>query len=141
MPYHTVADVQSLMRAGEITIGAGTKPNTTTVETWIEEVEALVNARLSRRYAVPVTGTESVKLLRAICAAITAARVWGVAQSTTVADRTYQDVLVRDAAHTLRNIDLGRVVLTDATPSTGGAASDITAADPPEALFTRDQSF
>ena len=68
MPYTTVEKVKSLFRDIEIEATTGTPANDTVVTTeevdeMISEVDAEIDAKLSDHYEVPITGTESLKII------------------------------------------------------------------------------
>lgn len=66
--YAAVADVQTLLNTASgtgLTIGAASVPTTTQVEGFLDQVAADVNAALAAiGYAVPVTGTNDLYLLK-----------------------------------------------------------------------------
>lgn len=64
MAYATNSDVASLFR--DITFDANTAVTDSEVDSIIEEVEAEINALLYDHYVVPITGTESLKIMKTI---------------------------------------------------------------------------
>lgn len=58
-----------------ITFGPTTNPTAETVERWIEEADALINAKVGLRYRTPVTDPNDLIVLRQISILLVAARV------------------------------------------------------------------
>ena len=79
MPYCTVDDIQALIPVNLWDHdGSDPRPSVTDVERWIVEVDHEIDARLGARYATPISGPESLELIRSISARLVAPRVWGV---------------------------------------------------------------
>jgi len=65
MAYTTETRVKAWFRDLEID-AANTDVTTAALAEWIEEVEAEIDAKLSNYYVTPITGTESLKIVRKI---------------------------------------------------------------------------
>ena len=79
MPYCTTANIQALIPRNLWDSEASEPiPSVTDVETWIAEVDREIDAALAARYGTPITGPESLELIRSISARLVAARVWAV---------------------------------------------------------------
>lgn len=71
MAYATVDQIRSMFRQIKISAATGDDSTETVVTTedvdeFIEEVESELNAKLSLYYITPITGTESLKIMRRI---------------------------------------------------------------------------
>jgi len=67
MPYASVSDVQAL--APHVPLNAQSKPSLTDVQRWIDETETLVDSVLRTvGWQTPITGSESLKIVRRIVA-------------------------------------------------------------------------
>lgn len=66
MPYAVIADINANLK--DITFSGSTDPTQTEVETWITDYSNLIDAKISNRYTVPVTGNADAEaLLKRIC--------------------------------------------------------------------------
>ncbi len=136
--YHTLSDVQSRLPSSIATIDAVSEPNASQVTAWMDEVEAFVEGQLAIRYQVPITGTQSILIVRDICADLTAYRVWQFkAMGIDDAEfRNQAEVLRTRAMEKLKSLLEGNMVLPDQPE----VASAITPEGSfPEAIFERDK--
>jgi len=134
--YHSLSDVQSRLPSSIATIDALTEPNTEQVTTWMDQVEAFVDGQLATRYQVPITGSQSVLIVRDICADLTAYRVWQF-KAMGIDDpefRNQAEVLRTRATEKLQAILEGTLILPD-QPETSTMPSGTF----PEPIFERDK--
>ncbi|MCS7225334.1 MAG: DUF1320 domain-containing protein [Armatimonadetes bacterium] len=113
--YHTLDDVQARLPGPMKEISPASDPSDTTVITWMDEVETYVLTELSARYPLPITGPESLRVLRSLCSDLTAARVWRhrtVGTSDPFPPR-YADLLEQNAKKLLEALRDGTVRLPD----------------------------
>jgi len=73
MAYCIVSDVQSMFK--NITFAATDAITDTEVSNWIDEESAILDSLLRARYNIPLTGTNSLEVLKKVCAFIVAGRV------------------------------------------------------------------
>jgi len=120
MAYCTTTQVAATFR--KLTIGASTNVTTTEVTEWIEEADAEIDGRIGVKYDTPVTGAESLKILRPISIALVVPRV-RAALANHEAPATAKDqkaftpavLTVSEANKKLDMICEGRLLLSDAT--------------------------
>jgi len=136
--YHTLSDVQSRLPSSIATIDAVSEPNASQVTAWMDEVEAFVEGQLAIRYQVPITGTQSILIVRDICADLTAYRVWQFkAMGIDDAEfRNQAEVLRTRAMEKLKSLLEGNMVLPD-QPEVASATTP--EGSFPEAIFERDK--
>lgn len=107
-----------------ITFSASTAVTSTQVERFIEEADAEIDAKVGLKYVTPVTGTESLKVLRSISIAIVASRVRAILEVKTADSRTEQAVRGGDPAKVAREkldqIVKGTLLLSDASLRSSG---------------------
>ena len=135
--YHSLSDVQSRLPSSIATIDALTEPNTQQVTAWMDEVEAFVDGQLATCYQVPITGSQSILIVRDICADLTAYRVWQF-KAMGIDDpefRNQAEVLRQRAMEKLQAILDGTLILPDQPE----AASTMPAGAFPEPIFERDK--
>jgi phage gp36-like protein len=136
--YHSLSDVQSRLPSSIATIDAVSEPNTTQVTAWMDEVEAFVEGQLATRYQVPITGSQSLLIVRDICADLTAYRVWQF-KAMGVDDpefRNQAEVLRQRAMEKLQALLEGTMVLPDQAEA---PSSSTPAGTFPEPIFERDR--
>ena len=136
--YHSIPDVQSRLPSSIATIDALTEPNADQVTAWMDETEAFVDGQLATRYQVPITGSQSLLIVRDICADLTAYRVWQF-KAMGVDDpefRNQAEVLRQRAMEKLQAILQGTMVLPD-QPTT--KSSSTPAGTFPAPIFERDR--
>lgn len=68
----------------DISFTSSTPVSDTQVDDFISRVEAMVNAKVGQRYETPVTGTESVKILREIVVNLVADKVRDIVEVKSV---------------------------------------------------------
>jgi hypothetical protein len=88
--------------------------------------EAIVEVKLAHRYAIPITGTRSVEVVKSICTDLVAGDVLLTLRQEEVArefsERYARGVLIDPAEALLNSLVSGEVLLDDATTSTEDAA-------------------
>jgi len=136
--YHDLSDVQSRLPSSIATIDALSEPNAAQVISWMEEVEAFVEGQLATRYQVPITGSQSILIVRDICADLTAYRVWQFkAMGVDDAEfRNQAEVLRTRAMEKLKALLEGTMVLPDQPETQTG---DRGLGTFPEPIFERDR--
>jgi phage gp36-like protein len=136
--YHSLSDVQSRLPSSIATIDALTEPNADQVTAWMNETEAFVDGQLATRYQVPITGTQSLLIVRDICADLTAYRVWQF-KAMGVDDpefRNQAEVLRQRAMEKLQALLEGKLILPD-QPTTKSSSTPVGTF--PEPIFERDR--
>lgn len=126
MPYCEAADVQAEFRGLEI--GEGTVISSAKMDEFISQASQEIDARLAIKYRVPITGTESLKVLKQIAVWLVASRVRQILELKMQSPNTGQDIqsrgLRKDALAMLDDIITGRLLLSDAImPNAGGIQS------------------
>lgn len=127
MAYCTDDEVSSEFK--DIVFSATSPVTDTEVTEFVSQASAEIDSIISNRYTTPVTGTESLKVLKQICIWLVKARIVGVLRIKNVSDKSDQDVgslnYRKEALDRLKNIAIGKEILTDAPRSntTGGLTS------------------
>ncbi|MFW6074935.1 MAG: hypothetical protein ACOC9Y_05020 [Chloroflexota bacterium] len=89
------------------------------VDDYISQTEHIVNQRIRSRYEIPVTDETGVSLLRYIASRLTAATVWRVLQSSSMAGESEKAIeWERQAEKLLDRIMAGEIALGDAETTT-----------------------
>jgi len=137
--YHNLSDVQSRLPSAIATIDALSEPSAEQVTAWMEEVEAFVEGQLATRYQVPITGSQSILIVRDICADLTAYRVWQFkAMGVDDAEfRNQAEVLRQRAMEKLQALLEGTMVLPDQPETQTG---DRGLGTFPQPIFERDRT-
>jgi hypothetical protein len=94
------------------------------VDEFISQEDAYINGIVGRKYETPVTGSDSLKILKTISVQLVAARVKRILAVKTGIAETDQDSSTNLQAMALKKLDeiaLGKLLLSDATL---GRASD-----------------
>jgi hypothetical protein len=73
LAYCTNVEVASNFR--NLTFGATTKLTDTEVDAWIAEADAEIDGRIGVKYVTPVTGAQSLLIIKSICTALVSDRV------------------------------------------------------------------
>jgi hypothetical protein len=136
--YHSLSDVQSRLPSSIATIDALTEPNADQVTAWMDEVEAFVEGQLATRYQVPIVGSQSLLIVRDICADLTAYRVWQF-KAMGIDDpefRNQAEVLRQRAMEKLQALLEGKLILPD-QPTTKSSSTPVGTF--PEPIFERDK--
>ncbi|MCS7187449.1 MAG: DUF1320 family protein [Armatimonadota bacterium] len=113
--YITIDDVRSRLPSNIAEITMSSEPNISQVNGWIDEVEAEVDGILSTRYQTPITATQSLRIVKSICADIVAARVWRM-KAAGINDEVqlrYADTLEKGARDRLNQLANGTMSLPD----------------------------
>ncbi len=121
MAYATASDIASEFKG--IVFNATSSVTATEVTAFIEEEEAVINATVSNRYEVPVTGTEAVNILKNIVIAYVAyrvAKILNLKKDVPIPEKFVPQVLnegakYKEAKQQLQYIQKGKIILTDAT--------------------------
>lgn len=125
MAYVTAANVASEFK--KIAFDSNSAITDTEVTEFIEQEEAVINATVSNRYEVPVTGTEAVKILKNISVAYVAYRVAKILNlkkdiplpekfvSQTLLANIQEGDKYKEAKRLLYDIRDGKIILKDAT--------------------------
>jgi len=122
MAYCVNTDVTAMF-PGMTFSASGTKITTGQIDTWIVEFSAIIDGQIVGVYVVPVTGTESLKVLKEICRHYVAAQVMDILTAgASGRDNPVAERWRKYALDMLDKIISGDVVLTDATK----VKSDIT---------------
>jgi phage gp36-like protein len=127
MAYATEAEIESEFK--NLTIDTGTAITTATVATYLAQADAEINSRLGVKYETPITGTESLVLIKMIEIWLVKDRVQKAMKVKTGIEKSSQDL--GDADYRKQALDLladlasGKVALSDATlkDSSGGVKS------------------
>ena len=123
MPYATSEHIQSEFK--DLDLSKNTKITPEEVRRFIEETDAEINSVVGLIYAVPVTGTESVKFLRTICIDIVVDRIkfiLGVKSGVEEADQGEGGSRADKARERLGKIPKKELILTDAEAARSGGA-------------------
>jgi|GEM_PF-5295844 len=127
MSYATVNDIESEFK----NITFGSTPNTLTsdeVTEFISQEEAIIDAAISNRYTVPLTGTEALKIAKSISIAFVAyrvAKVLNLKKDVRIPENFTPQTLnsgtsLKRAKTLLSDIQSGKVVLNDAVARSAG---------------------
>lgn len=135
--YAAAADVEAEFKSISFS-GSGAQVTTTEVNEWIDQAEAEINGRIAARYSVPVSGSESLKILKQITIWLCADRVKDVMEMKKVStEELKQDVrvpgLYEKAKKMLKDIVSGELLLSDADLANAhqGISSFATSLDEP----------
>ena len=116
MAYCTASDVQSEFK--KLTVGASTPVTSTEITEFIVQADALINARLANRWITPITGTESLSIIKMISILLVKERIekilsvkTGKPEGSQEQDEPAQDT----GLGMLNQIMDGKLLLTDAT--------------------------
>jgi hypothetical protein len=122
MAYSTVSNIQDEFKS--VTFSASSTPTDTAVGRFITEADAEIDARIGLRYDTPVTGANSIIILRQISIGLVAQRVKDILRITTgsaSAEQLHRDRdLAKEARKKLDDIVDGKLLLSDATAASSG---------------------
>lgn len=117
MAYATHSDVSAEFKG--ITFSASTAITSTEVTEMISQEEATLDARLSKRYVTPITGTEALKIMKRLSIQMTKSRIVDILQVKTgdaKVDQGSSGFPIREQVEALlKMIIAGEMDLTDAT--------------------------
>lgn len=120
--YTTLPEVNALLkRLAGLVISTTTEPTTAQVNDWITDESAVIDAKLTMRYVVPVTAATSLKILNDIATVIVVWRTFPVAFPA--AETNPFDALYKAKVAILAEIQKGTMQLSDAAES--GDSGDI----------------
>lgn len=132
MGYCTQSDIESDFKGLIIAVGAVITP--TLIADWIDQESAYIDARIGLRYITPITGIESLKLLKRICIFRVGERVKNKMEvKTNVTQKDSEEKYIENYVHTpnddLSMIAKGTLLLKDATliNTAGAGVSSFTA--------------
>lgn len=129
MTYATVAEINSEFKSMTPALtGSDGALIESEIEAFIEQEEAFINETISNRYTVPVSGTQSIKVLKSISIAFVAyrvAKVLNLKKHIPIPDKFAPQDLNEGSAYKiakerLKAIQNGDVVLQDAEALTTG---------------------
>lgn len=131
MAYSTYSDVASLIKWTTFTTTS--KVTTTEIGTIISEIDAMIDSALSKRYVVPITDSEDLKIMKYISSRLSAVEVAHIlvlqasGEIPEVVNYWKEQAMLR-----LESIVNGDLELTGSTvtDSTSGWANDTVSADP-----------
>ena len=126
MPYATSSDIASEFKG--TTFGSSTTVKAAEVTEFISQEEAVINATISNRYEIPITGTEALKVLKSISIAYVAYRVAEIInlkKDIPLPEKVEPQTLdkgskFREAQKRLLAIRDGKIILTDAVAVSSG---------------------
>lgn len=119
--YAETIDIDSRLQAtGLPPLGATTKPTKTQTETWLDTESAKADARISSRYVVPVTGAQSLSIMKDLVRDLVAAEVFDTAFPES--ERNPFDKDRKEALAELKRIADGDTVLPDAPEASSSFA-------------------
>lgn len=103
------------------TFTASTVPTSTNINDMISVNSARIDGRLGKKYTTPITGTESLKIVKRICEILTASQVDDILQQLIPAkEKTDRPIEYRkEAEELLKGIEEGTLILSDAADITG----------------------
>ena len=143
MAYVVSADIEAEFKGGA-TFGASTAVTTTNITEFISQEEAVLNGKLAKRYAVPITGTEALKIAKRITTGLVKARILDILAVKTGDPKLDQSMgggALRRAMNDLTDMIVeGKIKLTDGTPAESDEGVDdyISTDDDIEMKFDRE---
>lgn len=148
MAYATVGDIQSEFREISFDDDSGDAISEAEVTEFIDQEEAIINATISNRYEVPVTGAESLKILKMISIAYVAyrvAKILNLKDDLPIPKGFVPQTLNEGSAFVkaqkqLMAIQSGKIILNDAVArSTGQGVKSYNAENSISSLWERDK--
>jgi phage gp36-like protein len=143
MSYAASADVVGEFK--DLTVASsGTAISTDDMTRFLAEADAEINSRLSVKYTTPITGTESLLLMRQIAVWLVKDRIERITEVKTGrpvdAQKGQTPTSLRSQAlELLKSICEGKIKLTDATlASTGDGVGSYSSENGTEHIFDRD---
>jgi hypothetical protein len=117
MAYCTNAQVAAEFK--NLSFSSSSTPTDTTVDRFIEEADAEINARIGLKFDVPVTGAQALIIARQLSIDIVSERVRRIIRVKTGAEPTRQDGrdgdTAKEARERIEQIVKGTFLLSDAT--------------------------
>jgi hypothetical protein len=125
MAYCTNSDVVNEFKSLNTTDG---KITTTKIDTWIAQADAYINGRIGNVYTTPITGAESLLIIKEISIGLVAQRISRILDTKAISPKGDQYIpkdLIEKAEKRLDMIVNRQMVLSDATLKTthGGVSS------------------
>jgi len=125
MAYCTVDDVQALIPTTIWNKATATNPSAATVTNdYIPDIDAEIDAKLARRYQLPITGAEALKVVNGISSRMAAIRVWGIAFTGQTGNTTHPRDWDEGGRKLLDAIAAEKADLSDASLVGESSASD-----------------
>lgn len=120
--YITEEQVASEARLGSSGFTSSTNPTSTKASEIIDEVEAEIDCIIATKYAIPLTQTRNIALVRSIALAIAAARVRKIIDSNLPenAEQSLHQKAEKDARSRLADILHNRLLLLGEEPAVSG---------------------
>lgn len=120
MAYASKEDVAGEFKS--ISYSSTTNPKDSQVDEFITQADAFINAKISNKYVTPVTGADSLSILKNISVWFVADRIKDILKVKNVSDEVDQGVregsLYKRAMDMLDEIAKGDLILPDATLAT-----------------------
>ena len=117
--YAQETDIQGEFKS--LTFSTTSTPTLAQVGRWIDEEEAKAEASVGMKYAVPITGTKALLMMRTIVIGLVAGRVKNTIAVKSGADAANQgkvsdgDAMIKRSLDMLKSIRDGDIILADAT--------------------------
>lgn len=115
MAYSVYGDIANEFK--DLTISADVRVTPDKVTEYISQTDAMINGMIGNRYIIPVTGTESLKVLKLICIKIVSNRIAKIMEVKTPKDENNQSsvkLLEPTPMEMLEAIADGSLILSDA---------------------------
>jgi len=115
MAYSLNSDVIDEFKSLDTTNGV---IDTTKIDEWIDQADAYINGRIGLLYETPVTGTESLKVLKQISIGLVAQRIVHILETKSITPKGDQAIpkdLITEAKEKLQMIVDRLLLLSDAT--------------------------
>ena len=113
MSYSIYTDVQSEFK--NIIFNASSSVTDTEVTEFISQEDAYIDSKLGKIYEIPITGTESLKVVKKISIMLVAGRIWKIIEKTGIDEESKGTVLIKKAEDMLDAILAEKIILEDAT--------------------------
>jgi len=119
MAYATYAEVQSEFRNTTFASGKPVTPDE--VNDWLDEFSALIDGRITKKFALPVSDASLLLVLKLVCKSFVAARIKRILNADDMDANTKEnsdaDKLEKMAKQILDDIMSGKITFTDAAKS------------------------
>jgi phage gp36-like protein len=122
MAYAAISDIEAEFREITFDDASGDALTEAEITEFISQEEAVINAMISNRYEIPVTGTEAVKVMKSISIAFVAyrvAKILNLKKEVPIPEKFVPQQLNEGAAFVkakaqLKAIQSGKIILKDA---------------------------
>lgn len=105
MSYATSAQIASEAKLAKADFGSDTMPTKAKVEEIIAEVEAEFDAKVGRKYTVPLTSSAGILIARSIVIALVVERVREIMEVKTGTEKEEQDPAAKTASGARKRLD------------------------------------